>query len=195
MFNVLLVDDSATDRRLFEGLLSKYLQFNVETAEDGSHALKIMAVKVPDVVVTDLQMPNMDGLQLVENIRSLYPLVPVILITSAGSEEVASKALQRGAAGYVPKSRCDELLGDTVENVIEHTFNTFAEYLKARVKAGELVIDDCTLASPQFLMMCQATLFQPYIFQAKPAPSAEQIARVVESAVRVFLAAYGIRRV
>ncbi len=121
MFSILLVDDSATDRRLFEGLLNKCLHFSVETAEDGSHALKKMHAKVPDIVVTDMQMPNMDGLQLVEQIRSLYPLVPVILITSEGSEELASRALQRGAAGYVPKSRCEDLLRDTIENVVELT--------------------------------------------------------------------------
>lgn len=86
--------------------------------------------------------------------------------------------------------RMPELGRRFYENVIEHTFNTFADYLKARVKAGELVIDDCSLASPQFMMMCQATLFQPYIFQAKPAPSAEQIERVVESATKIFLNMY-----
>lgn len=76
------------------------------------------------------------------------------------------------------------------ENVLEHTINRFAGYLDARVKAKELAIDDCVLASAQFMMMCQATLFQPYIFQAKPAPSAQQIERVVESATRMFLSAY-----
>ena len=76
------------------------------------------------------------------------------------------------------------------ENVLEHTINRFAGYLDARVKAKELAIDDCVLASAQFMMMCQATLFQPYIFQAKPAPSAQQIERVVESATLMFLSAY-----
>ena len=80
-------------------------------------------------------------------------------------------------------------------NVIALTVNRFADYLDAQVKARQLAIGDCELAATQFMQMCQATLFQPYIFQAKPAPSAEQIVRVVESAVRVFLAAYGIRRV
>ena len=76
------------------------------------------------------------------------------------------------------------------ENVLAQTINRFAGYLDARVKANELAIDDCVLASAQFMMMCQATLFQPYIFQAKPAPSAQQIARVVDSATRMFLSAY-----
>ncbi|MBI3699265.1 MAG: TetR/AcrR family transcriptional regulator [Afipia sp.] len=86
--------------------------------------------------------------------------------------------------------RMPELGRRFYENVIQHTFDTFGEYLKARVKAGELVINDVSLASPQFLMMCQATLFQPYIFQAKPAPSKAQIERVVDSATKIFLNMY-----
>ncbi len=121
MFNILLVDDSATDRLLIEGLLKKCLHFDVITAADGLIALEKIKAKAPDLVVTDMQMPNMDGMQLVEKIRSLYPLIPVVLITAAGSEELASQALQRGAAGYVPKSRCEELLQDTLNHVIELT--------------------------------------------------------------------------
>ncbi|HEX7791469.1 MAG TPA: TetR/AcrR family transcriptional regulator [Afipia sp.] len=77
------------------------------------------------------------------------------------------------------------------EKVLQHSINRLARYLEARVNARELAIDDCHLAAAQFMMMCQATLFQPYIFQAKPAPSAAQIAPVVKSATRMFLAAYG----
>ncbi len=121
MFKILLVDDSATDRRLIEGLLKKSLHFEVETASDGLVALEKIQMKAPDVVVTDMQMPNMDGMELVEKVRLLYPLVPVVLITAAGSEELASQALQRGAAGYVPKARCDELLNETLDHVLELT--------------------------------------------------------------------------
>ncbi len=76
------------------------------------------------------------------------------------------------------------------ENVIALTNRRLAEYLAARVKAKELQIADCELAAMQFMMMCQATLFQPYIFQAKPAPTPAQITTVVESATRMFLAGY-----
>jgi CheY-like chemotaxis protein len=121
MFNILLVDDSSTDRKLIEGLLKKCLHFDVQTASDGLNALEKIQEKAPDIIVTDMQMPNMDGMQLVEKTRSLYPLIPVVLITAAGSEELASKALQKGAAGYVPKARCEELLQDTINHVIELT--------------------------------------------------------------------------
>jgi AcrR family transcriptional regulator len=74
--------------------------------------------------------------------------------------------------------------------VIAHTVDRFAAYLDARARLGELVMEDTQLAAWQFMQMCQATLFQAFIFQAKPAPSPEQIARVVDSATEVFFAAY-----
>jgi AcrR family transcriptional regulator len=76
------------------------------------------------------------------------------------------------------------------ENVLANTINRLAEYLQAHVRPGDLAIDDCGLAAAQFLQMCQATLFLPFVFQAEPAPSAERIARVVDSATRLFLQTY-----
>jgi AcrR family transcriptional regulator len=73
---------------------------------------------------------------------------------------------------------------------LEQNINRLAAYLEVRVKAGELVIDDCELAAAQFPLMCQATLFLPWIFQAAPVPSPERVAEVIDSAVRMFLAAY-----
>ncbi|UGV25744.1 TetR/AcrR family transcriptional regulator [Rhodopseudomonas boonkerdii] len=76
------------------------------------------------------------------------------------------------------------------EAVLAHSIRQFAGYLDARVKAGELKIEDTELAAAQFMMSCQATLFQPFIFQAKPSPTNAEIDKVVNSAVRMFLAAY-----
>jgi AcrR family transcriptional regulator len=79
------------------------------------------------------------------------------------------------------------------ERVLAYTINRLAQFLDAKVKDGQLAIDDRELAATQFMQMCQATLFQPFIFQAAPAPSSEQITRVVDSAIRMFLAAYQTR--
>ena len=76
------------------------------------------------------------------------------------------------------------------EQVLESRINRLADHLEAHVKAKELAIDDCKLAAEQFMLTCQASLFLPFIFQAAPAPSAERIAEVVESATRMFLAAF-----
>jgi AcrR family transcriptional regulator len=76
------------------------------------------------------------------------------------------------------------------DNVVAHTIARLASYLEARVAEGELAIEDCQLAAAQFMQMCQALLFMPFIFQAAPAPSAERITEVVASATKMFLAGY-----
>jgi AcrR family transcriptional regulator len=80
------------------------------------------------------------------------------------------------------------------ENVLEKTIHRLACYLETRVKLNELAIGDCQLAAAQFLLMCQASLFLPFIFQAAPAPSAERITEVIGSATRMFMAAYKAKR-
>jgi AcrR family transcriptional regulator len=76
------------------------------------------------------------------------------------------------------------------ERVLDKTINRIAEYLDARISLNDLAIEDTQLAASQFMMMCQASLFLPFIFQAAPPPSSERIRDVVDSAVRMFLAAY-----
>jgi AcrR family transcriptional regulator len=75
-------------------------------------------------------------------------------------------------------------------NVVALTIARLAHYLEVRAGLGDLDLDDCQLAATQFMQMCQASLFMPFLFQAAPAPSAERIAEVVQSATRMFLAGY-----
>jgi AcrR family transcriptional regulator len=81
------------------------------------------------------------------------------------------------------------------DELVQKTVNCLAEYLDGRVKQRELVIDDCQLAAMQFMLMCQASLFLPFIYQVAPAPSQEQITRVVNDAVRTFLAAHAVKAI
>jgi CheY-like chemotaxis protein len=118
MPKVLVVDDSSVDRSRTGGLLRKSPELSVEFANNGVQALKKIAQTPPDLVLTDLMMPEMDGLELVAQIVSQYPLIPVILMTGRGSEETAVRALKSGAASYVPKSILTSLLVDTVQNVL-----------------------------------------------------------------------------
>src|SRR5260370_13973558 len=101
MATILVVDDSAVDRSRVEKLLVKE-GYQVQSAPGGREALEILKREPPDLVLTDMQMPEIDGLQLVQEIRSKYPAIPVILMTAHGSEEIAVEALQKGAASYVP---------------------------------------------------------------------------------------------
>ena len=115
---VLVVDDSGVDRRLAGGILEKHGGLIVEYACNGTEALERIENHMPEAVLTDLQMPEMDGLELVGRIRAKYPLVPVILMTAHGSEEIAVQALQRGAASYVPKSKLAQELPEVLEAVL-----------------------------------------------------------------------------
>jgi CheY-like chemotaxis protein/anti-sigma regulatory factor (Ser/Thr protein kinase) len=115
---ILVVDDSPVDRGVVAGLLQRQGGLDVVLANDGSDALEKMKLEVPDLVVTDLRMPNMDGLELVREVRAQYSSVPVVLITSKGSEEIATEALKQGAASYVPKRNLGKDLVDVVGHLL-----------------------------------------------------------------------------
>lgn len=104
MTTVLVVDDSALDRKIVGAILERD-GLQVSYAEDGQIALEAMQRELPSIVLSDLEMPVMNGLELVREIKEKYPSIPVVLVTGAGSEEIAVEALQVGAATYVPK-RC-----------------------------------------------------------------------------------------
>jgi CheY-like chemotaxis protein len=118
MPTVLVVDDSAVDRRLVGGLLSHSPGITVEYAASGQEALDKIAAAAPALVLTDLIMPGMDGLELVSAIHRQHPRVPIILMTGKGSEEIAVAALHAGATSYVPKNGMHQLLQQTVHDVL-----------------------------------------------------------------------------
>lgn len=115
---VLVVDDSAVDRQVVGGLLKADASIHVEYASDGAEALEILKERLPDVIVSDLVMPRMDGLELLAAVRRRHWLVPTILMTSQGNEEVSVRALKMGAASYVPKAALAQELLETVHRVI-----------------------------------------------------------------------------
>lgn len=117
MTGILVVDDSAVDRRLAGGLLEKHTESTIYYAEDGVDALDQIELHIPDIVLTDMQMPNMDGLELVKQVKARYPLIPVVLMTAQGSEEIAVQALHRGAVSYVPKRKLAQDLLEIINRV------------------------------------------------------------------------------
>src|SRR5262245_59160206 len=117
-YRVLVVEDSSMDRHLAGAIVQKMEGWHPVFASGGPEALEMLANNPPDVVLTDMLMPEMDGLQLVQAIRTKYPLVPVILMTAHGSEDIAIQALQKGAASYVPKKSLARDLAETLESVL-----------------------------------------------------------------------------
>lgn len=120
MTSVLVVDDSLLDQKVVMGILDR-CGMTVACVSNGQEALDYVADQRPDLVLTDLQMPVMDGLILVRELKSLYPGLPVILATGAGSEEIAVEALQVGASSYVPKRNLATDLERVLNTVLAST--------------------------------------------------------------------------
>jgi CheY-like chemotaxis protein len=128
MAKILLVEDSPTQAAQIRMLLEA-AEHEVLHALNGRLALDELRNQSVDIVITDLEMPELNGLQLVEIMREDFSHVPCILVTGHGSEELAAEALQLGAAGYVPKNRVNELLNNTVVDVLG-VIRTDASYAK-----------------------------------------------------------------
>jgi CheY-like chemotaxis protein/anti-sigma regulatory factor (Ser/Thr protein kinase) len=138
MTHVLVVDDSELDRRLAGKLLEREGRFHVEFASNGVEALEHLEERTPLAVVTDLLMPEMDGLALVEQMHRRFASIPVILMTAHGSEEVALKALLAGAADYVPKLRMATDLQQAVEGVLSFSGGRSHERIACCLKHYEV---------------------------------------------------------
>jgi DNA-binding NarL/FixJ family response regulator len=115
---ILLVDDSEVDRQLMAGLLAADFDWLVSHAKNGVEAMEMVSIASPDAVVTDLVMPEMDGMELVSRLGETYPELPVVLVTGKDDATLAVEALRQGAASYVPKSQLTDRLLDTVEQVL-----------------------------------------------------------------------------
>jgi DNA-binding NtrC family response regulator len=114
---VLLVDDSATARsQLFNFL--KEMGHQPLVAEDGAKALKILKNITPELVICDLVMPGMDGLELLEHCRGLYPDIPFLIITAHASLETAVEALRAGAQDYITRPVNIDILSLRIQNAI-----------------------------------------------------------------------------
>ena len=99
---ILVVDDDPEVRMATRDFLSSK-GYDVSVAEGGRDALRQLDSSPADVVLLDVAMPDMDGLETLKRIVSAHPNVPVIMVTGNADIEITSKVLQLGAADYVPK--------------------------------------------------------------------------------------------
>lgn len=104
-YTCLIVEDSPMMRQLIVFALSRLKNLRVVEADDGVDGLKKLAAQKFDIVITDINMPIMDGLKLVKRIRSdaVHRDVPIMIITTEGAEEDRQRALQLGANSYITK--------------------------------------------------------------------------------------------
>ncbi len=153
---VLVAEDSRTQSVLFRSLLEK-AGYRAVMAVNGREALDMIKNMPPDVVITDLNMPEMNGLELVEAVHAHFPGIPVILATGVGSEEIAAEALRKGAASYVPKRNLRDLI-PTLQRLLA---------VAQADRANEQLSACATLSEIQFSLPNESRLVAPLVAQIK----------------------------
>jgi two-component system response regulator HydG len=131
---VLVVDDEPSARSGLEKLLRQE-GYAVDVAADGPSALAIAADRPPDVVVTDLKMPKMDGIELLQKLRATFQVVPVVVVTAFGEVSTAVQAMRAGADDYLTKPVDFDALTIAIERAIERTnLRLEAEELRKKLR-------------------------------------------------------------
>lgn len=120
MSNILIIDDEKAIRKTLSEILS-YEGYKIEEASDGEEGLKKFQEKVYDVVLCDIKMPKMDGLEFLDKAGESNPDVPVIMISGHGTIETAVEAVKKGAYDYIAKPPDLNRLLITIRNAMDKT--------------------------------------------------------------------------
>ncbi|MCX8017083.1 MAG: chemotaxis response regulator CheY [Rhodocyclaceae bacterium] len=117
----LIVDDFSTMRRIVRNLLKEIGYANAEEAEDGAAALAMLRSSKFDFVVSDINMPNMNGFELLKQIRADENLkhIPVLMVTAEAKKEDIIAAAQGGASGYIVKPFTKATLEEKVQKILQ----------------------------------------------------------------------------
>jgi DNA-binding NtrC family response regulator len=134
MEKVLIVDDELNMRVVLQAMLKKK-GYQVAQAADGLEALECLEKEQIDVVVTDLKMPKLGGLGLLEHVTTNYPETPVIIITAHGTIETAVDALKKGAFDYITKPFDRDELISVIEKAIRTRIKNHGEVIWRKRKS------------------------------------------------------------
>jgi CheY-like chemotaxis protein len=119
---ILIVDDSLSTRLTTRILIKKRTDYQVEEASNGPDALQMVAANRPDLIVMDIMMPGMDGLEVCWKLRQdkTTSSIPVILLTSKTGEEAARAGFAKGCKAYLNKPLVEKELLDTLQTYLEN---------------------------------------------------------------------------
>ena len=122
----LIVDDFSTMRRIVRGLLKESGYNNADEAEDGDVAINKLRNERYDFVVSDINMPNMNGFELLNQIKADAGLkhLPVLMVTAEARKEDIVRAAQEGAAGYIVKPFTKATLEEKVQKIMQKLATT-----------------------------------------------------------------------
>jgi len=142
MSNILIIDDERAIRKTLGEILT-YEGFKVQEASDGEEGWKLFSEKTYDVVLCDIKMPKMDGLEFLQKAGELNPDVPVIMISGHGNVETAVDAVKKGAYDYISKPPDLNRLLITIRNAMDkNTLSKETRVLKRKVSNVQEMIGD-----------------------------------------------------
>ncbi len=121
---ILIVDDDSTTRKIL-GMYVRQKGFDVVTAENGLDALEKLATEQINLIMTDLNMPNMDGIELIKNLKASpdYANIPVMMISTEADEEEKKMAQDAGATAYLVKPVTGDVVTDNVKDILNQFFS------------------------------------------------------------------------
>ena len=124
VLTVMVVDDSVTVRRATTKVLERY-GYNIVLAKDGEDGLEQLQVVIPDIILSDIEMPRMDGFEFAKNVRNTekYSHIPIVMITSRTADKHKSYAYSLGVNGFLGKPYQEEELIETIKN-LTNLFNS-----------------------------------------------------------------------
>jgi two-component system, chemotaxis family, chemotaxis protein CheY len=122
MTNILVVDDSSTMRRMVKASLCGVKDLVCAEAGNGLEAIEKMAIGTVDLIVADLNMPDMHGLELIEFVRrqEAYRSIPIIVLTTRSDETSRAEAIAAGASEYLTKPFHSDVLAAEVRRFLKH---------------------------------------------------------------------------
>jgi len=131
-FNVLIVDDSSSMRAVVRKII-KVSGFNIGElleAADGKEAIKVLADEWVDLVLTDINMPNMNGLELISEMKkdAMLKSIPVVMVTTEGSEKRIQESMELGAIGYIQKPFLPEDVKRTLSSIMGEAEDAQRDY-------------------------------------------------------------------
>ncbi len=118
MAKIMLVDDAAFMRMMLKKALTENGYSDFVEAQDGADAVKKYGEENPDMVIMDITMPNMDGLQALKKIREMDPGAKVVMCTAMGQESMVVDAIKSGAKDFIVKPFNSERIVQTVNSIV-----------------------------------------------------------------------------
>ncbi|MBE9580360.1 MAG: response regulator [Proteobacteria bacterium] len=116
---ILVIDDEPDMLMLLRMMIEENTDHEVETTNNPSEGIKLFSEKDYDLVITDLKMPGLDGIELFDEFQEIKPDIPVVMITAYGSIETADEAMKKGIADFITKPFRKDTILFTINRVLE----------------------------------------------------------------------------